>query len=72
MLHTCVQRFDVTENLEKICKILGTKQTPSEKLGAGEGNEVKLATCRFQRCTHSWRTATMDSDIRDVERSMDG
>ena len=26
MLHACVQRFDVTENLEKFCKILGTKQ----------------------------------------------
>jgi hypothetical protein len=26
MLHTCVQRFDVTENLEKFCKILETKQ----------------------------------------------
>ena len=25
MLHACVQRFDVTENLEKFCKILGTK-----------------------------------------------
>ena len=24
MLHACVQRFDVTENLKKICKILGT------------------------------------------------
>ena len=26
MLHACVQRFDVTENLEKFCKFLGTKQ----------------------------------------------
>ena len=26
MLHACVQRFDVTENLEKFCNILGTKQ----------------------------------------------
>ena len=26
MLHACVQRFDVTENLENFCKILGTKQ----------------------------------------------
>ena len=26
MLHACVQRFDVTENLEKFCKILETKQ----------------------------------------------
>ena len=26
MLHACVQRFDVTGNLEKFCKILGTKQ----------------------------------------------
>ena len=25
MLHACVQRFDVTENLENFCKILGTK-----------------------------------------------
>ena len=25
MLHVCVQRFDVTINLEKFCKILGTK-----------------------------------------------
>jgi hypothetical protein len=28
MLHACVQRFDVTENLEKFCKILGTKHAP--------------------------------------------
>ena len=27
MLHACVQRFDVTGNLEKFCKILGTKQS---------------------------------------------
>ena len=26
MLHACVQRFDVTGNLENFCKILGTKQ----------------------------------------------
>ena len=26
MLHACVQRFDVTGNLEKFCKILGTKE----------------------------------------------
>ena len=26
MLYACVQRFDVTGNLEKFCKILGTKQ----------------------------------------------
>ena len=25
MLHACVQRFDVMGNLEKFCKILGTK-----------------------------------------------
>ena len=29
MLNACVQRFDVTENLEKFCKILGTKQALS-------------------------------------------
>ena len=26
MLHACVQRFDMTGNLEKFCKILETKQ----------------------------------------------
>ena len=26
MLHACVQRFDVTGNLENFCKILETKQ----------------------------------------------
>ena len=26
MIHACVQGFDVTGNLEKFCKILGTKQ----------------------------------------------
>ena len=30
MLHTCVQRFDVTKNLEKFCKILETKQATSQ------------------------------------------
>ena len=30
MLHACVQRFDVTKNLEKFCKILETKQAPSK------------------------------------------
>ena len=29
MLHACVQRFDVTRNFEKICKILETKQAPN-------------------------------------------
>ena len=29
MLHACVQRFDVTGNLEKFCKILGTQQALS-------------------------------------------
>ena len=32
MLHACVQRFDVTGNLEKFCKILGTKQALSVKV----------------------------------------
>jgi hypothetical protein len=32
MLHACVQRFDVTRNLEKIYKILGTKQALSTNL----------------------------------------
>ena len=26
MLYACVQRFDVTDNLKKFCKILETKQ----------------------------------------------
>ena len=26
MLYACVQRFDVTKNLKKFCKILETKQ----------------------------------------------
>jgi hypothetical protein len=34
MLHACVQKFDVTENLEKLCKILETKQALS--LGVNE------------------------------------
>ena len=29
MLHTCVQRFDVTKNFEKFYKSLETKQAPS-------------------------------------------
>jgi hypothetical protein len=29
MLHACVQRFDVTGNLEKFCIILETKHAPS-------------------------------------------
>jgi predicted DNA-binding WGR domain protein len=33
MLHACVQRFDVTENLEKFYKILGTKQALYRKYG---------------------------------------
>ena len=28
MFYACVQRFDVTKNLKKICKILETKQAP--------------------------------------------
>ena len=32
MLHAYVQRFDVTENLEKFYKILGTKQAHSTYL----------------------------------------
>ena len=34
MLHACVQRFDVTENLENFCKILGTKQALSKRNAA--------------------------------------
>ena len=34
MLHACVQRFDVTENLKKICKILGTKHAPKQNTTA--------------------------------------
>ena len=29
MLHACIQRFDMTKNLEKFCKILETKKHPS-------------------------------------------
>jgi hypothetical protein len=38
MFHAYVQRFDVTKNLEKFCKILGTKQTQEEnpKMRANE------------------------------------
>ena len=36
MLHTCVQKFDVTENLEKFCKILRTKQPQKLKLSFGK------------------------------------
>ena len=32
MLRACVQRFDVTKNLENFCKILGTKQHLSSSL----------------------------------------
>ena len=32
MLHACVQRFDMTGNLEKFCKILETKQAPTQLL----------------------------------------
>ena len=42
MLHACVQRFDVMENLKKFCKILGTSRhicmddsiPPNPKTGA--------------------------------------
>ena len=39
MLHTCVQRFDVTENLEKFYKILGTKQAHSMRVKKRDGGE---------------------------------
>ena len=32
MLHVCVQRFDVTGNLEKFYKTLGTKQALNTQL----------------------------------------
>ena len=35
MLHVCVQKFDMMENLENFCKILGTKQAPGFSHGAG-------------------------------------
>ena len=40
MLHACVQIFDVTGNLEKICKILETKQHLGEREKEG-GRGIK-------------------------------
>ena len=45
MLHTYVQRFDVTENLEKFCKILGTKQAHGlnrNRLDSWEMGKIRL------------------------------
>jgi hypothetical protein len=51
MLHACVQRFDVTENLKKFCKILGTKHVlPCVLLGG----------CRDGR--HAWGRFYIRSD----------
>ena len=35
MLHACVQRFDVTGNLKKFCKILRTKHALDRHVGKG-------------------------------------
>ena len=46
MLHVCVQRFNMMKNLEKICKILKTKQTLSFKrplTAAGGGDSLSLS-----------------------------
>ena len=45
MLHACVQRFDVTKNLEKFCKILGTKQALSYTLELKELKPKVEAGC---------------------------
>ena len=39
MLHTCVQRFDVTGNLEKFGKILGTKLALVQCVARGTGRD---------------------------------
>ena len=41
MLHVCVQRFDVTKNLENFYKILGTKQA----LGVLSLELLSLSAC---------------------------
>ena len=40
MLHACVQRFDVTGNLKKFCKILGTKQAHDFFKAANAGTQL--------------------------------
>ena len=48
MLHACVQRFDVTENLEKFCKILGTKHAHRDDfffLLAHQGRKATTINC---------------------------
>ena len=52
MLRACIQRFDVTGNLEKFCKILGTKQAPSNarqqrrESGTGRTHSADLQNLR--------------------------
>ena len=52
MLHACVQRFDVTGNLEKFCKILMSKESSSPQesgLQSPEHNtwlKGKIGICR--------------------------
>ena len=43
MLYACIQRFDVTKNLEKFYKILGTKHAPSVKVAHQTITEVRIA-----------------------------
>jgi hypothetical protein len=46
MLHACVQRFDVTENLKILAKFLASKRC----LGAPSGSKADMSTRpRFQK-----------------------
>jgi hypothetical protein len=42
------QRFDVTENLEKFCKILGTKQTQSKTVKLLNLSETRKMVRTFE------------------------
>ena len=58
MLHACVQRFDVTGNLKKFCKILKTKQAlsrPQRASGAQRKADATVETKHRSSTAAVWK-----------------
>ena len=61
MLHACVQRFDETENLEKFCKILGTKRALAQ---LSSSQERMASSTSMDATTHHCHSIMQTARIR--------
>jgi hypothetical protein len=54
MLHACVQIFDVMGNLEKFCKILGTKQAHGQMVLIVSSNRKHIMQFKDSILRHTY------------------